>query len=402
MRPQRFFYPSPGFSDYWQNGVGRNLLAKIEQTPSYQEIESYSKLLLETDTLADEIVRDVFEKIGYKEGHQLLNEILSNDRNTTKPFPPALQKLADELNQPPAWLNRELLEKGSSFCRRTGPFGFIVLRNYCLMGGYESSAINKSLIFTGALKKGAAKRMAETLEFWVNVTGENALAHNNIGFVSSVKVRMIHAFARAYIYKQPEWKNELWGMPLNKGDTVATNLGFSIVFLEGIRRMGFKPSEEEIKGLFHFWKYIGYLLGIPPEYLPDNEQEAIALLYKWTITQPTADEDTCVLAAALMNEPILASFPKHNWQKKALIKIHLGYNYYFLGNRACTTMKLPATLFKYLPYIAKLQNSTNEIITTRSNYFYTRAVKSGRKKQEKIKLLFMRGHGAALQAEKRL
>ncbi|MGB3947313.1 MAG: DUF2236 domain-containing protein, partial [Bacteroidia bacterium] len=238
MRPQRFFYPSPGFSDYWQNGVGRNLLAKINKIPSYLEIENYSKLLLETDSLADEIVRDVFEKIGYKEAHQLLNDLLTPETSKNKEFPLALQKLATELNQAPTWLNKKLLAKGSAFCRRTGPFGFIVLRNYCLMGGYESSAINKSLIFTGALKKGAAKRMAETLEFWVNVTGENALEPYNIGFVSSVKVRMIHAFARAYIYKQPEWKNELWGMPVNQGDTVATNLGFSIVFLEGIRRMG--------------------------------------------------------------------------------------------------------------------------------------------------------------------
>ncbi len=55
------------------------------------------------------------------------------------------------------------------------------------MGGYESSAINKPLIYTQALKKGAAKRMAETVEFWVHVTGEDAMQRDGIGFKSAIK-----------------------------------------------------------------------------------------------------------------------------------------------------------------------------------------------------------------------
>lgn len=400
MLPQRFTYPSPGFSDYWQQGAGKRMLEKLEHIPTKEEIEAYSSLLFEKDELADEIVKNVFEKQGYLKSHQQLNELLTKGIQAVNDVPEPLQQLFKEIDSPPAWLNMELLEAGSAFCRRTGPFGFIVLRNYCLMGGYESAAINKPLIYTGALKKGAAKRMAETLDFWVDVTGENAMQRFNIGFTSAVKVRMIHAFARAYIYKQPEWSNERWGIPINQGDTVATNLGFSIVFLEGIRRVGFTPTEEEIKGLFHFWKYIGYLLGIPPEYLPDTEEQAIELLYKWTITQPMADEDTKTLAAALMNEPILASFPKYTWQKKLLIKAHLGYNYFFLGNRACTTMGLPVTRFIVLPYIAKIQNSVKELFILSGHRSYERAVRVGRKKQEVIRMLFMRGHSESLKMKR--
>lgn len=368
------------------------MLAKLGYTPKPEEIELYSKLLLETDPAGDEVVISVFEKIGYQKAHHLLNDILAKGVNKVENVPAAMLQLFNEIDVHPIWLDKKLLEAGSAFCRRTGPFGFIVLRNYCLMGGYESAAINKPLIYTGALQKGAARRMADTLDFWVNVTGEGALERFAPGFISTIKVRMIHAFSRAYILKNPEWKNESWGQPINQGDMVATSLGFSMVFLEGIRKMGFRPSEDEVKGLFHFWKYIGFLLGISPDYLPDTEEQAIERLYKWTISQPMADEDTKTLALALMNEPILASFPKYTWQKKLLIKAHLGYNFYFLDTRACSTMGLPSTFFRYLPYGATLLNRLKEYSIHSAAASYPKAVNSGRKKQERIRELFLRGH----------
>src|SRR5690606_42033264 len=97
-----------------------------------------------------------------------------------------------------------------------------------------------------------------------------------------------------------------WGIPINTWDMLATHLGVSEVVLVGLRRMGIKPGEEEIKGLFHFWKYISYLLGIPVELLPDHEPEAIKALYYWTMTQREGDVDTLQLARALQEEPVQA------------------------------------------------------------------------------------------------
>ena len=229
--------------------------------------------------------------------------------------------------------------------------------------------------------------MAETVEFWVHVTGPNALQRNQIGFKSALKVRLMHAYSRAAIQKTPGWSNELWGAPINQGDMVATNLGFSIVFMEGLKRVGLSPTNNEIKGLLHLWKYIGYLLGIPHNCLPDTENEAIAALYKWTITQSAADEDTRALAHALMLEPMTASFPQPLWQKKILIKLHLAYSHYFLGDHACQTMGLPKTSIGYYPHVAGFMNGLIELITP-----HRVSVFIGRKSQERIKTLFLRSH----------
>ena len=388
--PQRYTYPSPGFSEHWNHGSGKIMLSRLPIVPDQSQIQKTSQYYWEYDELSDEIIRDVFPVLGHKKTHELLNHILKQGIDQVSDAPESIRRLFKEAQTIPTWLNKELLEAGAAFCRRTGPLGLIVLRNYSLMGGYESSAINKPLIYTGALKKGASKRMAETMSFWVDVTGEDALTPYSIGFNTTLHVRIIHALARAYTRKAADWSDEQWGVPLNQGDMVATNLGFSLVFLDGLRKQGFNPSIQEINGLFHFWKYVGYLLGIPVQYLPNNEEEAIAALYQWTMNQPGADEDSNALAHALMNSPLLGTYPKKPWQKKLLVKIYLGYNRYFLGKHSCERMLLPNTSFRFVPFVVAFVNSCYERWIHSSLTRYQKAVESGRKQQEDIRKGFLK------------
>lgn len=394
MNPSRFIYPSPGFDHYWKNGHGKKMLKKLERIPDRQTIEQNVHLLFECDSLADEVVKEVYLKIGFKEADALVSSIFLKVVDNVPNVPECLKQLFLEVETLPIWLDKNKLDIGAAFCRRSGAAALIVLRNYCLMGGYESAAINKPLIFTEALKKGAAKRMAETIEFWVNVTGENALDRSEQGFKHTIKVRLIHAYTRVMILKMPLWDSNKWGLPINQWDMVATNLGFSLAFMDGLKKLGFKPSKDEVEGLLHFWKYIGYLLGIPAAYLPDTEEQAIEELYKWTITQPPADDDTKALALALMNEPLLSSFPNYKWQKKLLIKIHLGYNHFFLGERSCQAMGLPQTKLRFFPYIIRSIKSFQEFFVLSNDKYYKATDKWGRKSQEKIKYLFLKGHNS--------
>lgn len=396
MIPNRFTYPSPGFDFYWKRGRGRKMLKKLSEIPEKDVIEQRIPLLFEFDQLADEVVNETYLKLGYQQTDTLLNTIFESGIDSAPEAPESLKQLFREVTAVPEWLDWTKLEQGSAFCRRSGPLGLIVLRNYCLMGGYESAAINKPLIFTGALKKGDAKRIAETTEFWVAITHKNALHQPEDGFKHAVKVRLMHAYARVSVRKLPEWKNEAWGEPINLWDMIATNLGFSLVFMEGLKNLGLKPNQQEIDGLLHLWKYVGYLLGIPAHYLPDTEEQAITELYKWTITQPPADEDTQALALALMNEPYNVSFPKYQWQKRFVLNVHLAYNYFFLGKRSCKEMGLPTSPLGILPRLVPVFQFIPEMITQRNARYYDKRTASGRKKQEHIKNLFLEGHSAAL------
>lgn len=393
MSLNRIQYPSPGFSQHWKEPAGKNMLKKITSLPTADDILAFNKLYLSCDTHADQVVIDLFEGLGHKQGHALLNALLEHGADAVPDMPASLRELYNESLIIPSWLDEKRMEACAEFCQRAGVFSLVTLRNYSLMGGYESAAINKPLIFTGALKAGPAKRLSETLAFWVDVTGDGAMKPKAIGFNAAVKVRIIHAMARHYTRKSAEWSDAQWGIPVNDGDMVATYLGFSLVFLEGLQMQGFRPSTEEVNGIFHLWKYIGHVLGIDHNLLPDNEEQAIQTLYTWTMTQPPADADTLALAHALMNAPLTATFPKKPWQKKLLVKIYLSFNYYYLGKHACKRMYLPSTAFGFVPYVTAFINRLGEYRIGSSSIARQGAIIKGRKVQVEITEAFLKSTG---------
>jgi hypothetical protein len=399
MIPTRFYYPSPGFSIYWKTGNGKHLAKRLTGTfPEKTEIEQLVPRLFETDQLADQVIREVYQAHGFKQADTWINQLLEGEKIAT--IPHSLEQIIAEVSTKPDWVNEELLENGAALCRRSGSLGLMVLRNYCLMGGYESSAINKPLVFTGALKKGAAKRLTETTEFWVRIIGENAITSPQIGLKECLKIRLIHAYARVSILDERNWKEADWGAPLNQWDMLATNLGFSIIFLDGLRKLGMKPTEEEIRGLFHFWKYVGYLLGSLPENFPETESEAIQAIYAWTISQAPADEDTISLAKSLSLEPIDGPFPSKKWQRKLVYKTHLGYNWFFLGETSCKTMQLPKTAWRIYPPIQRFFVGLSQPFIHRSENSYKRSVLRNRKTQKKIVNAYLESHGRKVLSDK--
>jgi len=388
--PKRYYFPSPGFTSYWNKGRGRKLAEKIARNfPTEDEIRAKIPWLFEIDQLADAVIREVMIPHGYPKTIQWIDQGLKGQN--TSGIPQILMELLGFSTTKPHWLDLEKVEIGAKLCRRSGTRGFMVLRNYCLMGGYESSAINKPLIFTGALKKGAAKRTTETTDFWVKVIAERALEEPLLGIRECILIRLMHAYARVSILQRTDWKTEEWGEPLNQWDMIATNLGFSLVFLDGIQSLGIRPKPEEIPGLFHLWKYIGYLLGIPAEYLPETEEEAIRELYAWTINQPPADADTKEFARALMLEPYTSNFPKKDWQKKRAVQVHLSYNYYFLGSESCKAMGLPVKGRTIYPFLFRNITRLQEWWYSTSKRAFEKGVKNRRKNQEHIAHLYLQG-----------
>ncbi|MDQ1150686.1 hypothetical protein QE382_002670 [Sphingobacterium zeae] len=329
--PERFQINTSSFSFYWSKGPGVDLLRKLSKKPVIADAGQFAPLLYQYDRACDQLVEQLHLKIGFYQGQQLLKDALAG-----RPIEPAYEqvliKFLNTVDFTPPWLDWDKIEQGIELSQRSGLSGLIVLRDYVLMGGYESSAINKPLIFTGALKKGAVKRLTETVTFWVDITGDDALKKGNIGIEAILLTRCIHSYARLNILKHGQWQTEKWGIPLNTWDMLATNLGFSLVYLTGLNRMKFNVLENEVEGLFHVWKFIGTLLGIPLQLLPDTEEQAIEALYYWTMTQQPGDQDSLALAKSLMEEPIKAAYPTNKWGRKLMREIHLYYNHYLLGD----------------------------------------------------------------------
>ncbi len=390
--PARYQYPSPAFERYWKIGYGKQSAIELGvDLPDETEIRKLVPLLLQTDQLADQVVKEVLVKCGFAQTMSWIKEGILND-SISPDVPEPLRLLMEFSLQTPVWLDVKKVENGARLCRRSGLKGFGVLRNYCLMGGFESAAINKPLIFTGALKTGAAKRLMETTEFWVKIIGENVL-HSREGIHECIKIRLMHAYARHSVLKSDSWESTKWGEPLNQWDMVATNLGFSYVFLVGLRRIGMRPTLEEVAGLLHFWKYTGYLLGIPIEFLPDREVEAMKAIYAWMITQPAADDDSKALAHALMLEPLESKYPKEQSHKERVVQIQLSYNNFFLGKESCQAMELPFSPIMVYPWMQYVASTLQESLIHMSSSLMDKSVIVNYRLQQRVAYEFMKGHG---------
>lgn len=291
------------------------------------------------------------------------------------------------MQQVPDWYDEELARKGARFCMRSGVNSLIILRDFSLMGGYDYAYLNKPLIFTGILKKGAVKRLKDTLEFWIHVTRENGLKIHSEAYQLVVRTRLMHSYARLQINKKrKDWDVEKWGEPINFWDMIATYTGFSLVLMQGLRKLGIEISDEEEKGVFHLWKYIGYLLGIPPEYLPDNRVQAVEQLYLWSSLQDKGDEDSVQLAQALLDENLVNTINRFMFQRKLLLKLHESMNWYLLDAEINERLQIPkvrtAAIFPKL--IIKANKTVQRFYDLNNPEKYQKLVEKGHRDQMKV------------------
>ena len=375
------FKDSQHFKDFWTTGNGKQLIDFSGAEVSFKNFENFSDYFYHVDELGDKVVKDVYFTKNYSEALKEIENYIRNGVSENDKVPESAKKLFQQTQTAPDWLDQNLLKSGAELCMRCNIDSLISLRDYCLIGGYDYAYLNKPLIVTEALKKGAVKRLSETLDFWVNVTRYDALEIHKKGYEFAIKTRLIHSYARLSIKKHyKNWDTENWGEPINSWDMMATYIGFSLVFLHSLHKLGNTISDEEEKGHFHLWKYIGYLLGIPEKLLPNNKKEATEYFYLWTSIQPSADQDSVLLAHSLLNESLENPILKYQFQRKNLRYLHICCTWFLLDDEVCKRMQIPDVPFKKgFPVTKKIINKIYDSTVSRKA-----RIKKGNKDQMKV------------------
>lgn len=313
---------------------------------------------------------------------QQFEQVLHQGIDSVQPCPDALRDFFEQIEQPPAWVDLKKLDKAVEFIAASGIHANYILRDMALMGGYLLSGLNQSLVLTGALNKSAAQRLAETSKWWIDCTSKDGLARQNAGFKLTIQVRLIHALVRRNLKKRPEWQANLWGLPINQIDLAATNLAFCSLFLIGLRAIGIFPTRQEAQAVMHFWKYLGWLMGINERWLVDTELDGGILLYQLVQTQPAADWTSQALGQALSKEP----FEKHhkyftNWQQQLDYYKHLSISRYFLGAKNMQLLGLPKTILPWFPLLITPKNLLTFRLQRHIPWLRQQQVKRGRQAQ---------------------
>lgn len=340
------------FNFFWNEGNGNCFLLWANGSRDGGKFINYDKYFSAYDEKVDQLVKEWLENGSF---HQIIKSLDPNDGQikSSENF----TKLFEEMKNAPVWLDDKLIQYGAELSQRSGLTGLMVLRNFALMGGYYFSNLTKPLVATGSLDKGATLRLHNTLQFWVDVSRSGNDAQKS-RLKSCLKTRLVHSASRLMILKKyPAWDTEELGVPINMADMVATNIAFSLYFLYGLDRLNFHFTEEEEAGIFHLWKYVTWLLGVPEEILPNNRKEAVEFFYYWTGKQGLPDNDSIILANSLMNENTPLSIFKFNVIKRNMGYIHKSISHFLLDTQTITALEIPDVRLKNMvPNALKIRN----------------------------------------------
>lgn len=213
---------------------------------------------------------------------------------------------------------RQLSRAGRAFFR-TGAYGGIALGAGSLVGGYTSPEGNKPLIFSGRLLHDVTRRLAETATYVVETHRPGSVLPGGKGWALGVHVRVMHAVLRRRLQADPRWQPG-WGVPINQHDLAATQLLFSIVWLEGLRALGWSVSGEEAEDHLALWRVAGRWMGVDPALMPTDEPAALEALALVHDTEGAPDSDARRLVAAMVDTtPEGAGRSARRWLSEALI-----------------------------------------------------------------------------------
>lgn len=305
----------------------------------------------QSDDAADRLV-DWMMAEGPRHTHPLVARAIAGGIDRIPDAPRELREFFAAIEQPPAWLDPALLAEGARVCQLAGTAGHYVLRDGGLMPGYLASAINKTLILTGALQRGARRRMAETMKWWLDCTADGGMERGAPGWNATLHVRLMHTFVRRRVKSLPQWQPDDWGLPVNQTDMAGTYLVFAIAFLYGLRVSGVPVTAAEGRAVVHFWRYVSWLMGVDEAWLVNSEAEGRYLLWHMAVSQPQPDESCVELGQALMNEPLQRPYSNLAWLRGHYEKQkHLSVTRLFASTEQMRALGLPTLVLPWYPLL---------------------------------------------------
>ena len=319
---------------------------------------------------------------GLSQTRPLFDRALAGGIASLPDAPQELRDFFSTVETMPPWVDPELLRRGQRAMRRGGADGMYIARDVSLLGGYQFSGFNKTLLRTGALEKGSNKRFAETMQWAMDVIAEDGLGPLGVGYRSTIRVRLIHAFVRRHVGAMPDWRTDEWGVPVNQTDMAATLIGALIAPPAASLGMGILTAPEDLDAVAHLTRYVGWLIGVEDEWLPHSFRDGIRVLYHTLTALSAPDESTRQLAAPMADDPLAWHFDSLPALRRQLARAqHLSVTSAFLGPRAMRLLGLPAYVPPWYPLLKLPVNVARSVVDLALPGGMDRAARRGQREQ---------------------
>jgi hypothetical protein len=350
--------------------------------PSPQRWQSLGESLLVGDEPMDCLVEWMYAE-GMAATRPLFEQALRSGIDSVPDAPDPLRAFFTVVEDTPAWVDPHLLRDGERVFRSGGNDGLYFARDVSFIGGYLASGFNKTLLRTGALEKGPARRFAETLQWAMDVSTENGMDRYGVGYRSTLHVRLIHSLVRRHVAAMPDWRTEEWGLPINQTDMAATLVGALLAPVVGGMALGVIPSPRDLAAAAHLTRYVGWLIGVEEQWLPTGFRDGVAILDHCLTAITNPDETSRQLALPMADDPLHWSYPNLPALRGRLARAkHLSVTSAFLGPKAMRILGLPAYVLPWYPALRIPVNLARSAYRHLTPGGLDRAAVHGRRQQE--------------------
>jgi ER-bound oxygenase mpaB/B'/Rubber oxygenase, catalytic domain len=256
------------------------------------------------DPLADEVVTKVIQSGGLEAFDQLMRHLVNNRDVISDALPPIVHDFFEQTKILPGWTDQAKIDQGEDVFELYGPEMIMMLFFVSLPYAYATKKGSHVLAITSELTKHVHRRIFRTAQFIMDVMQDGGLGPNGRGIRSTQKVRLLHASIRYYIANQPKWApkwDAVWGAPINQEDLAGTLMDFTVGVMKGLERFRIRLSQKEAEAYLHCWKVVGYIMGIRPELIPENVEDAYDLANTIIARQQGASESGKLLSKDLIS-----------------------------------------------------------------------------------------------------
>jgi len=317
--------PNPAALSDFPFNVFVRLLADGDVRATAAQRGSFRRFTDLGDPLADDVVA-MIAAMPPRLGRAMFETAVERGIDAVPDPPPELVAFFAQVDDQPYWLDYDKLALAARVSMRTGLVGIgLALPGLALTGGYLAAKADKPLVGTGDLHRMAPRRLNETATWYIDVTSPGGLRRFAPGFTGTLRVRLMHAQVRAAMHRRADWDYDNWDAPINQVQLAGTLMLFSLANLAGCQAMGLRFSDRERDAVYHFWRYVGILMGVHPELVPTCEADTWRLFWLEADSEFAPDEDSARLAAALHDRR------EDGWQTEAARAYLSAYSRLMLG-----------------------------------------------------------------------
>lgn len=259
------------------------------------------------DRLMDAVAMK-FREIGSANGRQLLGQALDFGIDALDDPPRELVELFASLDNPPAWHDPQVWERGRRLwidCSLAGKVGMVIQD---AIGTFVGAEVSSAVGATGRFVNRFAVRNVETAQWFFDATKPGFLNRFGNEFKNTVRVRLMHSQVR--IGLRNSWGDEHFdfhGNPISTSLTMGAAVTFALLPMLTDHNHGRTKSRTDMDAVMLYWSYIAYLFGVAPEIIPTNAEDGIMLAEYATSTAGGPTDWTAEMTGAAADN--LARFP---------------------------------------------------------------------------------------------